>query len=128
MKNQPADTALPVIDISITTTHEEWIGALKIRLDILHVTVHEVGDYSAIKTILQQEAITQERTVTTIAELGDVSTYIDSIKEDAHSLEDVDLAIIPAHFGVAENGAMWVTDSLIQYWYCLSLRSNWQWL
>ena len=42
-------------------------------------------------------------------------TYIDSVKEDAHSLENVDLAIIPAHFGVAENGAMWVTDSLVQY-------------
>ena len=115
LKNQPADTILPSIDISVITTHAEWVEALKIRLDILHVTVHEVADYAAIKTILQQEAISQERTVTTIAELGDVSIYIDSIKEDAHSLEDVDLAIIPAHFGVAENGAMWVSDSLIKY-------------
>ena len=115
LKNQPADTILPSIDISVITTHAEWVEALKIRLDILHVTVHEVADYAAIKTILQQEAIPQEKTVTTIAELGDVSIYIDSIKEDAHSLEDVDLAIIPAHFGVAENGAMWVSDSLIKY-------------
>ena len=115
LKNQPADTILPSIDISVITTHAEWVEALKIRLDILHVTVHEVADYAAIKTILQQEDISQERTVTTIAELGDVSIYIDSIKEDAHSLEDVDLAIIPAHFGVAENGAMWVSDSLIKY-------------
>jgi len=115
LKNQPADRVLPVIDVAVTTTHAEWIEALKVRLDILHVTVHEVADYSAIKTILQQEAIPQERTVTTIEALSDVSTYIESVKEDAHSLEDVDLAIIPAHFGVAENGAMWVTDSLIQY-------------
>ena len=115
LKNQPADRALPVIDIPVTTTPLEWIEALKARLDLLHVTVHEVTDYAAIKTILQQEAIPQERTVTTIAELGDVSVYIENVKEDAHSLEDVDLAIIPAHFGVAENGAMWVTESLIQY-------------
>ena len=115
LKNQPVRTALPVIDLPITTNHQDWVEALKVRLDILHVTVREVADYSAIKSILQQEAIPQERTVTTIPELGEVCTYIDSVKEDAHSLENVDLAIIPAHFGVAENGAMWVTDSLVQY-------------
>lgn len=115
LKNQPADRALPIIDVPVTTSHEEWVEALKVRLEILHVDVREVADYSNVKAILQQEAIPQERTVTTIAELSDVSTYIDAVKEDAHSLEDVDLAIIPAHFGVAENGAMWITDSLIQY-------------
>ena len=114
-KNQPADRPLPVIDIKVTTTHQEWIELLKQRLEILHTAVYEVADYAAIKTILQQTAVPQERTVTTIVDLSDVANYIDSVKEDAHSLEDVDWAIIPAHFGVAENGAMWVTDSLIQY-------------
>jgi len=114
-KNQPGDRALPVIDIKVTTTHQEWIELLKKRLEILHTTVYEVADYTAIKTILKQTAVPQERTVTTIADLSEVANYIDSIKEDAHSLEDVDWAIIPAHFGVAENGAMWITDSLIQY-------------
>ena len=104
-----------MIDIPVTTTHAEWVEALKKRLDILHVDVREVTDYSAIKAILQQQAVPQERSVTTIVALGDVSTYIETVKEDAHSLEDVDWAIIPAHFGVAENGAMWVTESLIQY-------------
>ena len=114
-KNQPAERALPVIDIPVTTTHAEWVEALKKRLDILHVDVREVTDYSAIKAILHQQAVPQERSVTTIEALGDVSTYIETVKEDAHSLEDVDWAIIPAHFSVAENGAMWVTESLIQY-------------
>ena len=30
-----------------------------------------------------------------------------------HSLADVELAIITAHFGVAENGAVWVTEPLL---------------
>ena len=115
LKNQPADRALPVIDVPVTTSHEEWVKALKKRLEILHVDVREVADYAALKDLLQQEAIPQDRTVTTITELSDVSTLIEAVKEDAHSLEDVDLAIIPAHFGVAENGAMWVTESLVKY-------------
>jgi L-lactate dehydrogenase complex protein LldG len=29
---------------------------------------------------------------------------------DPHQLEDIDFAILPAHFAVAENAAVWVTD------------------
>jgi L-lactate dehydrogenase complex protein LldG len=29
---------------------------------------------------------------------------------DPHELEDIDFAILPGHFGVAENAAIWVTD------------------
>jgi L-lactate dehydrogenase complex protein LldG len=31
--------------------------------------------------------------------------------EDPHTLENVDLAILHAHFGVAENGACWITET-----------------
>jgi L-lactate dehydrogenase complex protein LldG len=30
--------------------------------------------------------------------------------DDPHELRDLDLAVLPGHFGVAENGAVWVTD------------------
>lgn len=33
-----------------------------------------------------------------------------SLVADPHDLEDLDFAIFPGHFGVAENGAIWVTD------------------
>lgn len=33
---------------------------------------------------------------------------------DPHDLEDVDFAVLPAHFGVAENGAVWITDEGIK--------------
>ncbi len=32
-----------------------------------------------------------------------------------HEFEDVDLAIIKAHFGVSENGAVWITDELMEH-------------
>src|SRR5262249_25432909 len=32
-----------------------------------------------------------------------------------HALADVDFAILPAHFGVAENGAVWVTDAGVKH-------------
>ena len=35
--------------------------------------------------------------------------------EDPHALEGVDLAVIPGEFGVAENGAVWLTDAVLRH-------------
>jgi L-lactate dehydrogenase complex protein LldG len=34
--------------------------------------------------------------------------------DDPHLLEGVDLTIVPAEFGVAENGAVWLTDAVLR--------------
>ena len=35
--------------------------------------------------------------------------------DDPHDLESVDFALFPGQFGVAENGAIWVTDEIIKH-------------
>jgi len=46
---------------------------------------------------------------------GIASTYqIDRVR-DPHDLESVDWALLPADFGVAENGAVWVTDEGLEH-------------
>ena len=35
--------------------------------------------------------------------------------DDPHDLEDVDFAILPGEFGVAENGAVWLTDAALKH-------------
>jgi L-lactate dehydrogenase complex protein LldG len=58
----------------------------------------------------QTLAVTGEhRTVTGCPELADMAEMATRY-EDPHSLENVDLAILKAHFGVAENGACWITE------------------
>jgi L-lactate dehydrogenase complex protein LldG len=50
-----------------------------------------------------------KRIVSTLPSLADIAeTSLQSL--EPHTLENVDLAIISAQFGVAENGAVWVTD------------------
>ncbi len=38
-----------------------------------------------------------------------------SAVEDPHHLEDVDVALVPGHFAVAENAAVWVTDEQLRH-------------
>lgn len=53
------------------------------------------------------------RNITTVALLGDIMEHVYKKDSNPHSLQDVDNAIIEAHFGVAENGAVWVTEDLL---------------
>lgn len=43
------------------------------------------------------------------------STIDERQVDDPHELENVDFAVLPGHFGVAENGAVWVTDEFVRH-------------
>jgi L-lactate dehydrogenase complex protein LldG len=54
------------------------------------------------------------RVVSTIPGVGTPTVNMDSI-DDPHALEDIDFAILPGEFGVAENAAVWVTDQAVKH-------------
>lgn len=112
-QNQPAQQLLPVVDVLVED--KNWVDELAARLEILHVAVFKVSSYDQIATIIQNESKAADRVVTTIPQLASAATVITSAQEDAHNLENVELAIIPAHFAVAENGAVWITEDIITY-------------
>lgn len=53
-----------------------------------------------------------KKVVCLVPEAGDGNTMV-SASDTALTLEDIDTAIIRASFGVAENGAVWLTESQI---------------
>lgn len=50
-----------------------------------------------------------QRIVSLVPGVGSPSVALDAVA-DPHELENVDFAILPGKFAVAENGAVWVTD------------------
>jgi len=52
--------------------------------------------------------------VSVVDGLGDSTIDINAI-DDPHDLENVDYAVLRGHFGVAENGAIWVTDDTLKH-------------
>lgn len=50
-----------------------------------------------------------KRIFSNVAGLGNNNVDLEAVP-DPHDLEDLDVAILPGAFGVAENGAVWVTD------------------
>jgi L-lactate dehydrogenase complex protein LldG len=73
----------------------------------------EVPGYGEILEYLKEHYQAEQRIISTLPELSSI-TEPGWENNDPHSLENVDLAIISAHFGVAENAALWITEVLMQ--------------
>jgi L-lactate dehydrogenase complex protein LldG len=72
----------------------------------------EVSNYNEIIDFLKNNYSIEKRIITTLPELSEIA-FLDWTNDDPHSLENVELTIVKAHFGVAENSALWVTDDLL---------------
>ncbi len=72
----------------------------------------EVKDYNEIINFVKDNYSPDKRVVTTFPELAAIGAT-NWMNDDPHSLADVELAVVKAHFGVAENSALWVTDAVL---------------
>lgn len=108
-KNQPVLQPLP--DISITSSSS---GDLKAKfsqtLTSIGGKVVEVSEPDEIVTHIKKEFNSASRIVNTVDFLKSKFEILNS-KSDSHDFKDVNLVIMHGEFGVAENGAIWITDA-----------------
>ena len=111
LQNQPQLTLLP--DISIFKVHNQDIVQKYIDTFIgIGGKIFSVESIETVKILIPENFDITKRIVTTLPELTDVAELV-SPTVDPHSFQDVELAIIKAHFSVAENGAVWLTEQVI---------------
>jgi L-lactate dehydrogenase complex protein LldG len=112
--NQPEAKSLPSF---MPPAADEKSNPSKQFVDVLEAIggrAFVVSGWERIATIIKEEYTQQHRIVSACKELADMAEAADR-DEDPHALENVDLAILEAHFGVAENGSCWITeDRMIQ--------------
>jgi L-lactate dehydrogenase complex protein LldG len=107
-KNQPEGNSLPTI-LSSSIAIQDLVQRFQTVLTTIGGLVVEVNDWTKVKDHIQLNFAESKRIVSTISDLATV-TGVTDFKNDSHLLEDVDLAILQGHFGVAENGAIWITE------------------
>jgi L-lactate dehydrogenase complex protein LldG len=112
--NQPERQELP--DIGIFDTNA--VGSLQKFAAFLTVVGGEiayVSGYPEILRIIKAKFGNEARVVSPMKELRDLSPENIEDLSFIHEVHDVDLAVLKAHFGVAENGAVWITENEMQY-------------
>lgn len=111
-QNQPATvSALPNLTFLGLDTFD-MLEKYKTVLKSIGGDFVEVANYEAIKDFVKNNYNLTKRIITTVPELA-VIADLDWFNDDPHTLQDVELTIVKAHFGVAENSALWVTDSVL---------------
>ena len=111
LKNQPLSTPLP--DISMFRGNESNI--IRKYIDVftsIGGTAFVVDSLAAIESLIRQQFDTSKRLITNLPELANSYEMISPLV-DPHGYEDAELAVISAHFAVAENGAVWITEALM---------------
>jgi L-lactate dehydrogenase complex protein LldG len=112
--NQPEKTALP--DLSVFETQVKGsVQKFAVTLESVGGKISHVSSYEEIIGILLKQYGKEIRIVSPIDKLTDISREnLENIRS-IHDLQDVGVAIIRAHFGVAENGAVWITEDDMQH-------------
>lgn len=111
LNNQPPTTALPDITMlkgNSTDLVQKYMDVFK----TIGGSSFLVDDIGAVKIMITETFDTAKRIVTTLPDLSDSFELI-SAAADPHSYDDIELAIIKAHFTVAENGAVWLTEEVM---------------
>lgn len=110
-ENQPALTVLPA-DLTGMVQYADPVEMFGSVLNGIGGMMHPVKDYEEMIGLIKTQFAGLGRIISTLPELKDL-TEKDWQDLPPHSYEDVDVAIIKAHFGVAENAALWVTEALM---------------
>lgn len=108
-RSQPAPLPMPLVPsfgpgapdlVEVFTSMAVAVGGRAFR----------VKGYRQVQEILGKEFGPGRRIVSAVPELAGFADTAPLAEAERHQLADVDLAIVGAHFGVAENGAVWVTE------------------
>jgi L-lactate dehydrogenase complex protein LldG len=111
-QNQPAFiTNLPDLNL-LNSENPDVLSTYKTVLKNIGGDPVEVANYAEIIEYIKSNYNLEKRLITTIPELSEIAA-LDWTNDDPHSLQDVELNVIKAHFGVAENSALWVTDDVL---------------
>jgi L-lactate dehydrogenase complex protein LldG len=113
-QNQPDLMPLPDIAPFQQIESADALAQFEAVLTAIGGKMYRVNSMEEIKAIIKSSYNSLEkRVLSLVPELDDIATAAYEINPAAHHLADVELAIINAHFAVAENGAVWVTQELL---------------
>jgi len=108
-RNKPELVTIPEIDLNLFAENVNVIETFKSNVHLVGGNLREMSQSEDINVVIKELYPKAQRIVSQIP--GSNLETISITKETApHSLENIDLAIIKGEFGVAENGAIWISE------------------
>ncbi|MEO8414686.1 MAG: LUD domain-containing protein [Ginsengibacter sp.] len=106
--SQPSLQALPAMENFAPIQYADVVEQFKNVLEAIGGKVVMINSLNDINDFIVQHFDTDKIIITTIEDLPVIKKLDASV--DAHLLANIELAILPSLFAVAENGAVWLTE------------------
>jgi len=106
--NQPALQQLPALEELKAIQYENDFAQFKTVLTTIGGTLVEIDNTNEITEYVKNNFTNHQNYVTSLPELSEIKMLDEHL--DPHFLENIEVAIVNAVFGVAENGSVWLTD------------------
>lgn len=106
-QHQPEASVLPSLE-GLQGSMPGTLEAYRKVLEGLGGSLFEIKDEKEIPALLAEHYPHLQRIIT----IG--SGEQAWVNEDPHGLENVDMAVVPGQWGIAENGAIWLTEQDVQ--------------
>jgi L-lactate dehydrogenase complex protein LldG len=104
---------LPSANGDVANPPADLLHAFTMMVEAIGGSAYLVSGFDRIGTILHEQHPDAKRVLSGCPELAALPFSLGEAwlpGSDPHALENVDLAILRPHFGVAENGACWITE------------------
>lgn len=109
-ENKPTFIPLPEINLNSFDEKVDILETFKSNVKLVGGNIWEISQLKDIESEIKKMYPNAERIVTDVQE-SSLRTIPISEKTNPHELKNIDLAIIKGEFGVAENGAIWISET-----------------
>jgi len=108
-ENKPASLSLPEIDVNVFKEDLNIVETFKNNVELVGGRIKEINSTNIDKEI--KKLFPNAEQIVSVTEHSSLGTISISEKTDPHDFEHLDLAIINGVLGVAENGAIWISEN-----------------
>lgn len=103
------DTALPDLSTESFQTFPDPVAQFQLMVTQVGGTSHEIESLSQMADYLDMQTALDSQRVVSLVDGFPGNLSLDEIDQPAE-LNQLELAVLPGRFGVAENGAVWISD------------------
>ncbi|WP_282122124.1 LutC/YkgG family protein [Algibacter mikhailovii] len=111
--NKPELIDLPIIETAVFDEQLDLIKEFTKKIEVVGGSVVEIQDHDSVLEYVQNTFPNTSVNYSTLANSADFNSIDLETLNTPHDLEDLDILILESKVGIAENGAIWLTDSEI---------------
>lgn len=107
--NRPAFTPLPDLHVFSAPPVTERLPLFIKSFENAGGVVYQVPDYTSLSNLLEKQFVSPDRILTTITKVT-FGHPITEVLDKGHHLAHLEVAVVLGQLGVAENGAIWISE------------------